>query len=82
MLEECETDHHTKMNIAAVAEEIYQYTSGYSYLVSTILYNLFLFEEELQSVMSKKAKQNIGQFVFNGKLDIEQVLRRLASCNS
>lgn len=36
MLKEYEADHHTGMNIPAVAGEIYQYTSGYPYLVSAI----------------------------------------------
>lgn len=36
MLEEYETDNHTGMDIQVVAEEIYQYTSGYPYLVSAI----------------------------------------------
>ena len=36
MLGEYEADHHIGMNAAAVAEEIYQYTSGYPYLVSAI----------------------------------------------
>ena len=36
MLEEYESDHRTGMEPAAVAEEIYQYTSGYPYLVSAI----------------------------------------------
>lgn len=36
MLEEYETDNNTGMDVTTVAEEIYQYTSGYSYLVSAI----------------------------------------------
>lgn len=36
MLEEYEADYHTGMNIQAVAEEIYAYTSGYPVLVSLI----------------------------------------------
>ena len=38
------------------------------------LYNLFLSEEELVNVMSRMAKQNRSQFVFGGRLDMEQVL--------
>ena len=34
MLEEYEKDYHTGMNIAAMAELLYDYTSGYPYLVS------------------------------------------------
>ncbi|MDE6219689.1 MAG: AAA-like domain-containing protein [Lachnospiraceae bacterium] len=36
MLTEYESDHHTGMDRKAVANEIYQYTSGYPYLVSAI----------------------------------------------
>ena len=36
MLEEYESDYHTQMDIQAVAEEIYAYTSGYPVLVSSI----------------------------------------------
>lgn len=36
MLEEYEADHHTGMDIKEVAGEIYQYTSGYPVLVSSI----------------------------------------------
>lgn len=36
MLEEYETDRRTGMNITEVAKMIYQYTSGYPYLVSAI----------------------------------------------
>ncbi len=36
MLEEYEAEHHTGMNIPVIAEEIYQYTSGYPVLVSSI----------------------------------------------
>ena len=36
MLEEYELDYQKEMNTRKVAEEIYQYTSGYPYLVSAI----------------------------------------------
>ena len=36
MLEEYEADYHTGMDIETVAEKIYQYTSGYPVLVSSI----------------------------------------------
>ena len=36
MLNEYEADHHTGMDIQAVADEIYRYTSGYPVLVSFI----------------------------------------------
>lgn len=36
MLKEYESEHHTGADMRSVAEEIYQYTSGYPYLVSAI----------------------------------------------
>lgn len=36
MLQEYETDYHTGMDTAFIAEEIFRYTSGYPYLVSAI----------------------------------------------
>ncbi len=36
MLSEYEADHHTGMNVKETAREIYQYTSGYPYLVSAV----------------------------------------------
>ena len=36
MLEEYEADYHTGMDVPGIAEEIYQYTSGYPVLVSSI----------------------------------------------
>lgn len=40
MLQEYEEDYHTGMDIQGMAEEIYQYTSGYPVLVSTICRHL------------------------------------------
>lgn len=36
MLDVYEGDHHTGMDVQAISEEIYQYTSGYPVLVSSI----------------------------------------------
>jgi hypothetical protein len=36
MLEDYETDHNTGMNIKAVSEQLYYYTSGYPFLVSRL----------------------------------------------
>ena len=36
MLDEYENDHHTEMNTAKIAQEIFDYTSGYPFLVSRI----------------------------------------------
>lgn len=176
MLSEYEEDHHTGMDVAALANELYAYTSGYPYLVSAVckimdeklpnsttdtlpwtkdgvaeavkillrskttlfdsmikhineypdmkkalyailfcgeqiaynqynqpielahmfgyvvddginvqvanrifethLYNYFLSEGELSSVMSKKAKQDINQFVSDGRLNMDLVLAK------
>ena len=46
MLREYEADHHTGMDLDVVSEEIYQYTSGYPYLVSLICKTI---DEELQT---------------------------------
>ena len=172
MLTAYETDHHTGMDVSAVADEIEQYTSGYPYLVSAVckmmdekldrenawtregvekavgiilkarttlfdsmikhisenpdlkqmlymilfqgervtynqynhtielacmfgyvvnrgvevqvanrifeicLYNLFLSEEELTNTMSRRAKQDRNQFVIDGRLDMERVMKK------
>ena len=52
MLKEYETDYQTGMDIADVLDEIYQYTSGYPYLVSAICKYL---DEELTDAWTKKA---------------------------
>lgn len=56
MLREYETDHHTGMDIENVAEEIYQYTFGYPYLVSVICR---IMDEQLTAS---------GQFVESGEV--------------
>jgi len=40
MLNGYESDHHTGMNIQAIAYEIYNYTSGYPFLVSKICWHI------------------------------------------
>ena len=40
------------------------------------MYNLFLSEDELSSAMSKIAKQDKSQFILDGKLNMEWVLRK------
>ena len=45
-------------------------------IFETRLYNLFLSEEELESAMSKMAKQDQNQFIVEGKLNMEWVLRK------
>lgn len=43
-------------------------------IFETRLYNLFLSEEELESAMSKMAKQDQNQFLTGSRLDMERVL--------
>ena len=55
MLEEYEEEQHTGMNIVEMAELIYEYTSGYPYLVSRICYIIdeLLVEQEGNTAWSK-----------------------------
>ncbi len=76
MLEEYETDHRTGMNIAEVAEEIYQYTSGYPYLVSAIC--KYLDEdipdrkgfEDVSSVWNKKEMAEKVKMLLNANVPL------------
>ncbi len=45
-------------------------------IFETRLYNFFLSEEELSSAMSRQAKQDRGQFIKDGRLDMERVLEK------
>lgn len=56
MLKEYEVDNKTGMDVEAVAEEIYQYTSGYPYLVSAICKIL---DEKLPEYETFTDKRNI-----------------------
>ena len=57
MLGEYEADHQTGMDIHAVAEEIYAYTSGYPVLVSTICKYI---DEDLSGIEGLKAPARHG----------------------
>lgn len=66
MLAEYETDYHTGMDIEAMAEEIFQYTSGYPYLVSAIC--KFLDEKlpakkEFEDMRDVWTKEGVGEAV-------------------
>lgn len=67
MLREYEADHQTGMDVPAVAEEIYQYTSGYPYLVSlvckTIDETLQLQTEEVSSGCNWWTREGIAEAV-------------------
>ncbi len=56
MLTEYETDHHTGMDTEEVADTIYQYTSGYPYLVSAICK---IMDEKLAAQESCPDRKNI-----------------------
>lgn len=45
-------------------------------IFETCLYNMFLSEEELASLVSRAAKQDKNRFVSGGRLDMEMVLRK------
>jgi len=60
MLVEYEEDTHTGMNIEAVSSEIYQYTSGYPYLVSAIcklLDEKLPYSEEFEKFVEKYGRK-------------------------
>ena len=66
MLGEYEADRQTGMDVPAVAEEIYQYTSGYPYLVSTIckiLDEKLPFTEEFSKAGKAWSRQGITEAV-------------------
>lgn len=54
MLREYEADHQTGMDVPAVAEGIYQYTSGYPYLVSLVCKTI---DETLQLQIEKSSSR-------------------------
>lgn len=63
MLEEYEADKHTGMNTQECAELIYEYTSGYPYLVS---YICKLVDEELQLTWNKEGLLKAVNIVVKG----------------
>lgn len=66
MLEEYEADYHTGMDVQAMAEEIYQYTSGYPVLVSLICKRLdekTAGSEGFEDLSSAWTKEGIRQAV-------------------
>lgn len=56
MLQEYEKEHHVGMDVENVAEEIFQYTSGYPYLVSNICKRL---DEELSESKEFEKKSDV-----------------------
>lgn len=63
MLKEYEEDHHTGMDLQAVAEEIYAYTSGYPVLVSAICKYIdedIAFDEDFEGQANAGSKEDIA----------------------
>ncbi len=56
MLEEYGRDHHVVADLGKVAEEIFQYTSGYPYLVSAICKRI---DEDLPEKWGTEVLENI-----------------------
>ncbi|MDE6055561.1 MAG: 9-O-acetyl-N-acetylneuraminate esterase [Lachnospiraceae bacterium] len=84
MLEEYEADHQTGMDIKEVAEELYQYTSGYPVLVSSICKKIDekIYKFELFGDLSKAwTKAGIEEAVKNILIDqtplFESMIRHL-----
>ena len=68
MLEEYETDYHTGMDIQAVAKEIYQYTSGYPVLVSSIckcINEELHKEDDFENLSKAWSKKGVAEAVKN-----------------
>ncbi|MDE7201305.1 MAG: ATP-binding protein [Lachnospiraceae bacterium] len=84
MLEEYESDDHTGMEIREVAEEIYQYTSGYPVLVSSICKYIdeeLVGEEGFEDLSKAWTKAGIEEAVKNILIDqtplFESMIRHL-----
>lgn len=69
MLMEYEADHHTGMDIKEVAKEIYQYTSGYPYLVSVICK---LIDEKI--IDNQKHAEFVGSWSKEGVIEAVKIL--------
>ena len=64
MLSEYESDHNTGMDMAAISEEIYSYTSGYPFLVSRICQCI---DEELNKEWTLHGVQNAVSIILDEK---------------
>ena len=66
MLEEYENDQHTGMDINEVSEEIYQYTSGYPVLVSSICKYIdeeLPYDKDFEDISKAWIKENVAKAV-------------------
>ncbi len=76
MLEEYEADHHTGMDIAAMADEIYGYTSGYPVLVSLMCKYM---SEKTKSAWSKEGILQAVKMILTGNLPLfESMIKHLS----
>lgn len=64
MLNDYENDEHTGMNLMAMGEEIYKYTSGYPYLVSAICK---LIDERLDKEWTAEGVQKAVKIIAKGE---------------
>ncbi|MDO4340111.1 MAG: AAA-like domain-containing protein [Eubacteriales bacterium] len=71
MLQQYEADHNTKMDIGAVSELLYDYTSGYPFLVSRLCK---LMDEKISGTNGFKNKQSVWT-----KGGVLEAVRRLLS---
>ena len=62
MLKEYEADQNTNMNITAISDEIYKYTSGYPFLVSRICQHI---DEELDKDWTTEGVQKAINIILN-----------------
>ena len=80
MLDEYEEDYHTGMNINDVAELLYDYTSGYPYLVSRIcqLVDERVAEMAVNNKMYMETASNRNQFIVSGmfQMDLETIISK------
>ena len=89
MLQEYETDFHTGMEIPAMAEEIYEYTSGYPVLVSSIckfIDEKLTGKKDFRTPKEAWTKKGIEQAVKKILIDrvplFESMIRHLNDCPS
>ncbi len=76
MLEEYEEDYHTGMSTAKMAEEIYQYTSGYPVLVSAIC--KFIDEKTQKAWSGAGVEEAVKKILTDHSPLFESMIRHLA----
>lgn len=78
MLQEYQADYHYGIDVEVIAEEIYQYTSGYPYLVSAIckLLDKDITEENVRAVWSKKGVAEAVKIILSEKTPLLESMKR------